>query len=120
MSRTVDLFLDSDQPLGQVADRLAELTGEPFVASPDRAHYVMVRDGVTAYLTEHDFCDDDDLPLSEFRYVLSATVRSPGGIEGSAEAACLRVVNRTLRLSGGFSSLLVLDLERPDPEEPAR
>ena len=37
MPRTVDLFLDSDQPLDRVAEQLAELSNARFVASPDRA-----------------------------------------------------------------------------------
>jgi hypothetical protein len=118
MSRTVDLFLDSEQPLGHVAEQLSELTGNQLVASPDKAHFVMLAGDVTAYLAEHDFLDDDDLPLSEFRYVLSASVRSAGNIEHSPEVACLRLVNSLLRQSAGFPSLLVIDLERPDATEP--
>lgn len=114
MSRTVDLFLDSDQPLGRVADQLSELTGNQLVVSPNQTRFVMLDGDVTAYLTEHDFLDDDDLPLSEFRYVLSASVRRPGNIEDSPEVACLRLVNARLRESAGFPSLLVIDLERPD------
>jgi len=118
MSRTVDLFLDSDQPLGRVAEQLRELTGNQLVASPDNTHFVMLAGDVTAYLAEHDFLDDDDLPLSEFRYVLSASVRSAGNIEQSPEVACLRQVNTLLRESAGFPSLLVIDLERPDALQP--
>ena len=118
MSRTVDLFLDSDQPLGRVAEQLSELTGNELVASPDKTHFVMVAGGITAYLAEHDFLDDDNLPLSEFRYVLSASVRSAGDIEKSPELACLRLVNTLLRQSAGFPSLLVIDLERPDALAP--
>lgn len=114
MSRTVDLFIDSDQPLEQVADHLSELTGRPLVATPDRARFVLQDGPVTAYLAEHDFLDDDDLPLSEFRYVLSAPVRSPGAVDDSAEVACLRQVNADLRTGSDLPSLLVIDLERPD------
>jgi hypothetical protein len=118
VSRTVDLFLDSDQPLGRVAEQLSELTGNQLVASPDNTHFVMVAGAMTAYLAEHDFLDDDNLPLSEFRYVLSAPVRSAGDIEHSPEVASMRLVNTLLQQSAGFASLLVLDLERPDAVEP--
>jgi hypothetical protein len=118
MSRTVDLFLDSDQPLGHVAEQLSELSGNQLVASPDRTHFVMVAGDITAYLAEHDFLDDDNLPLSEFRYVLSASVRGAGDIEESPEVACLRQVNTLLKQSAGFPSLLVIDLERPDALQP--
>ena len=36
MSRTVDLFLDSDQPLGRVAEQLSELTGNSSLHHPTR------------------------------------------------------------------------------------
>jgi hypothetical protein len=114
VSRTVDLFIDSDQPLEQVAAQLSELNDCQLVASPDRARFVLHEGPVTAYLAEHDFLDDDDLPLSEFRYVLSAPVRSPGPIDDSAEVACLRGINTRMRQSAVLPSLLVIDLERPD------
>ena len=90
MVRTVDLFLDSDRPLDGVADHLAELSGCRFVASPDYAYFVVRHDEVVAYLSGHDFIDDDDLPLSEFRYVLSTPVRRGGVIEGGPELSFLR------------------------------
>ena len=115
MPRTVDLFLDSDQPLDRVAEQLAELTGARFVASPDQAHFVVRDGGALGYLAGHDFLDDDDLPLSEFRYVLSASVAPAVPIEDSPELSFLRRVNAVLRQSGALASLLVIDLERPDP-----
>jgi hypothetical protein len=114
MPRTVDLFLDSDQPLDRVAEQLGELSSARFVASPDQAHFVAHEGEVVAYLTDHDFLDDDDLPLSEFRYVLSASVSHGTSIEDSPELSFLRRVNAGLRQSGAFPSLLVIDLERPD------
>lgn len=114
MPRTVDLFLDSDQPLDRVAEQLAELSNARFVASPDRAHFVAHDSDVVAYLAGHDFLDDDELPLSEFRYVLSASVPAGVAIEESRELSFLRRVNAGLRQSGAFASLLVIDLERPD------
>ena len=82
MSRTVDLFLDSDQPLERHAE-LGDLMGHPLVALPDRTRYVLSEGRVNAFLSEHDFLDDDDLPLSEFRYVLSACVTATASIEES-------------------------------------
>ena len=117
MSRTVDLFLDSDQPLELVASELSELAGAPLSASPDRSRFVLRYRGVTAYLAEHDFLDDDDLPLSEFSYVLSAKVRGAGDIDRSPEAQCLRELNARWRSGTGMPSLLVIDLERPDTSE---
>jgi len=117
MSRTVDLFLDSDQPLDLVAAELSELIGAPLSPSPDRHRYALQDGGVTVYLSEHDFLDDDDLPLSEFPYVLSAQVRGAGDIDASPEARCLRRVNALWRDGPGLPSLLVIDLERLDLSE---
>jgi hypothetical protein len=114
MPRTVDLFLDSDQPLDRLAEQLSELSSVRFVSSPDQAHFVAQDGDVVAYLTDHDFLDDDELPLSEFRYVLSASVPQGTLIDDSSELSFLRRVNAGLRQSGGFPSLLVIDLERPD------
>lgn len=116
MPRTVDLFLDSDQPLEQLADRLGDLIGTPLVASPDRQRFVLQHGEVVAHLSGHDFVDDDGLPLSEFRYVLSACVPYGANLDRSAELACLRAVNARLRTDGELACLLVIDLERPDGE----
>jgi hypothetical protein len=114
MSRTVDLFLDSDQPLELVAAQLSELLGAQLRPTPDLSRYVVQEGDVTAYLAEHDFLDDDDLPLSDFGYVLSAQVRSAGDIEQGAEAQFLRRVNAIWRQATGLPSLLVIDLDWPD------
>ncbi|HXW78030.1 MAG TPA: hypothetical protein VEJ84_00950 [Acidimicrobiales bacterium] len=114
MSQTVDLFLDSDQPLPQVASQLSDLIGAQLVASPDHARFVVHDGKVTAYLSEHDFLDDDDLPLSAFRYMLSVFVRPRRRAEDSPELAWLRRVNSSWQSSFGLPSLLVIDLERPD------
>ena len=114
MTQTVDLFFDSDQPLERVAGRLSELIDAQLVASPDHARFVVHDGEVTAYLSEHDFVDDDDLPLSAFRYVLSAFVKRGGKAEDSLELAWLRRVNSEWQGVCGLPSLLVIDLERRD------
>jgi hypothetical protein len=123
MPQTVDLFLDSDQPLERVASQLGELIDAQLIAAPDQAHFVVRNAQVTAYLSEHDFVDDDDLPLSDFRYVLSAVVGSESpSPEDSPELAWLRGVNSAWREGSGMPSLLVIDLERRDvsPVAPTR
>ena len=114
MSRTIDLFLDSDQPLERLASQLSELVGALLIASSDQTRFVVHDGEVTAYLAEHDFVDDDNLPLSEFRYVLSASLRGAMSAEDSPELAWLRRLNSRLHEGAGLSSLLVIDLERPD------
>lgn len=119
MPRAIDLFIDSDQPLDRLADELSQLTGQPFQPAPDRSRYVMHDDGVVAHLSGHDFVDDDGLPLSEFRYVLSCSVPYGSDLETSAEVASLRRVSTSLRDHGALPCLLVIDLERPDVPGPA-
>jgi len=119
VSRTIDLFLDSDQPLELLAGRLALLTGREFVASPDGTRFAMRERDVVAYLAEHDFLDDEDLLLSQFRYVLSAVVKGTGELEESPEAVCLRSVNALFRQGGAGASLLVMDLDRPSENQVA-
>ncbi len=119
MSRSVDLFLDSDQPLDRFASHLAQVTGRPFVPSPEGARCCVRDRGVTAYLSEHDFLDEEDLPLSQFRYVLSAPASGTGDLDATPEAAWLREVNSAFRQAGGSASLLVLDLERPSARQVA-
>ena len=114
MPRTVDLFVDSDQPIEQVAQRLGELAGSVPLPAPSGSAYLLTDGGATARLSEHDFVDDEGLPLSEFRYVVSCAVRGPGELDESAELAFLRALNRRLRDESPWPSLLVLDLERPD------
>jgi hypothetical protein len=117
MSRTVDLFIDSDSPLESLAEQLGDLLGERFAPLPDGERFVLREGPVAVYLAEHDFLDDDGLPLSEFRYVLSARVRGAGDIEQSPEAGCLRRVNSLWREQTGLASLLVFDLERAEAGE---
>ncbi len=117
MSRTVDLFIDSDQPIERLAASLGEITGKELVALPDRCRFTFRDGAVMAYLSEHDFLDDDDLPLSEFRYVLSAPVSRSSNVDDGPEIGCLRRVNAQLRRAGALPSLLVIDLERPGPAQ---
>jgi hypothetical protein len=64
MSRCVDLFVDSDLPIDEVADQLRRLAGVALTPSPDAATYVL-RDGpVVVELGEHAYGDDGDLRLS--------------------------------------------------------
>lgn len=116
MSRTVDLFVDSDQALEQVAAVIGDLAGHRLVKVPDGSRFIFDDGHVTAQLSEHDFVDDEDLPLSEFRYVLSSVVRGAGPVDKSVELAFLRRLNNGLREQTVLPSLLVVDLERPDDD----
>ena len=119
MPRTIDLFIDSDLPVDRLAARLAELTGHALVPAPGGARFVVHAGDVVAHLYEHDFLDDDGLPLSEFRYALSTSVIFGRALEGSLELAAMRQMSSQLRGPSGLPSLLVIDLERPDDPGPA-
>lgn len=82
--------------------------------APDRQRFVMQEGHVVAHLSEHDFVDDDGLPLSEFRYVLSTAVPYGADVETSPELTLLRQVSARLHDQGELPCLLVIDLERPD------
>jgi hypothetical protein len=114
LPRAIDLFIDSDRPLDRLADELCHLTGLPFTPSPDRSRYVMQDGPVVAHLSGHDFLDDEGLPLSEFRYVLSTAIAYGADLEASAELAALRRVSACAREADALACLLVIDLERPD------
>jgi hypothetical protein len=114
MPRTIDLFVDSDLPLDRLAARLAELTAHRVTPAPDGARFVVHAGDSVAHLYEHDFLDDDGLPLSEFRYVLSTSVGVGTDLESSAELEAMRAVSGHLRGPAGLPCLLVIDLERPD------
>jgi hypothetical protein len=118
MPRTIDLFVDSDLPLDRLAARLAELTGHRLARAPGGARFVVHAGGVVAHLYEHDFVDDDGLPLSELRYVLSTAAPYGDDLERSAELVAMRKVCVDLRGPAGLPCLLVIDLERPDLPEP--
>lgn len=114
MPRAIDLFIDSDQPLDRLAGELGELSGLRFVPSPGRNRFTTSDGDVVAFLSAHDFIDDEGLPLSEFRYVLSTTVPYGVDVETSAEVASLRRFSSAMRERGGPPCLLVIDLERAD------
>ncbi len=115
VSRSVDLFIDSDLPLTEVAARVTAVTQIPVAADAD-GRFVVSHEEVHAELGEHRYVDDGDLWLSRYRYALSARVATDANPKDSAEAGLLRRMAQALHRDGPFAVLLVLDLQYRDLE----
>jgi hypothetical protein len=114
MSRSLDLFIDSDAPGADLAGRLGELAGLTFVAHPNGSAWVAGESGVEATLSAHPYVTDGPLWLSRYRYALSARVENGGRVTDSPEAAFLRRVYDKLQREPTLPALLVLDLQYRD------
>ncbi|MGI8491649.1 MAG: hypothetical protein ACR2KC_01915 [Acidimicrobiales bacterium] len=115
MSRSVDLFIDSALPAGELAAQIERLTDLP-VAPNGEGTWTLSEGAVTAELAEHRYADDGDLWLTRYRYALSARVPGAANPRDSAEALLLRRVAQALHRNGSFPVLLVLDLQYRDAE----
>ena len=110
MSRSLDLFIASPDPLETVAQTVAGLTG--FQVTPAEAGGWVVQDGeVRAVLGEHRHLGDGELPLGHYGYALSAEVQDTVRPQDSAPAALLRQVAQKLLEKSGWMTLMVLDLQ---------
>ncbi len=114
MARTVELFLDSDQPLALVARDLAGLVGARLSPLPGTSGFALSDGPVDATVREHAFVDDEGLPLSAFRYVVTVVVAGTYEPEAGPELHWLRALRRRVRDERPWACLLVVDLERPD------
>ncbi|MHB1534779.1 MAG: hypothetical protein ACYC1D_09255 [Acidimicrobiales bacterium] len=114
MSRSVDLFIDTDAPLEQLAEQLGQAIGAQLTPSPNGATRILRDGAVVAELGPHPYLDDGDLWLSRYRYALSARVTSDARPQDTAEAAVLRRVAQAVRQRELFPVLLVLDLQYRD------
>ena len=110
MSRCIDLFIDAPVELGELAAELGKLTGLVFALDPDGSGYVTRQGDVVLTMSEHDFVDDGQLPLSSYRYDLYARV-STSHVLDSPEAHLLRHVLSLVNAIGQYPALLVFDLQ---------
>jgi hypothetical protein len=109
MSRSVELFICSPDPLDAVARTVASATG--FKVDPGESGVWIVRDGeVRAVLGEHRYTDEE-LPLSRYRYAMSAEVNDGIRLQDSPPVALLRRVVETLQGKPEWMTLLVLDMQ---------
>lgn len=112
MSRSVDLFIDADLTLAQLASRLNELAGVSLVPTDDAGSFVMAGSSMDARLSGHGYADDDELWLTRYRYVLSASVPGEANPRDSRQASILRAISEALR--GEMAVLVVIDLQYRD------
>jgi hypothetical protein len=115
MSRSVDLFIDADVSLDELASALGCQADSPLV--PDEAGWRLQEGDAQAVLAEHPYDDDGDLPFTRYRYALSARVPNDVRPHATAEAALLRRVALKVQQGPGWPVLLVHDLQyrdRPD------
>jgi hypothetical protein len=112
VSRSIDLFINSDLPIDGLATRLRAVAG--VLGDVRVLHDVsgwLVADGpIVARLHRHPYLDDGDLQLTRYRYALSCRVGPQVDPVDSPEAALLRRVADHLARAETMV-LLVVDLE---------
>ena len=113
MSRSVDLFIRSAQPIEEFVSALSRATGVVPTPGALPGTWSVEEGGVHAELRSHPYVDGGDLVLERYQYALSARVGDGTRPADSAEANFLRVVGEALR-KAGIASLLVHDLQYRD------
>lgn len=110
MSRSIDLFIASSEPLDSVAKRVGEVAKLPILEDPDGGWVVRDED-TSVTLTEHRYLDDGDLFLGRYRYVLSGRVPPTARPQDTPVAALLRRIACEVQHATAWPVLLVLDLQ---------
>lgn len=114
MSRSVDLFLSTPEPLEVVAATIRDAAGVSVDAALDGTW--TVRDGDTAVsLSPHRYVDDGDLFLGRYAYALSGEVPATARPQDTPVAALLRQVGSALQQRTSWAVLMVLDLQYREP-----
>jgi hypothetical protein len=108
MSRSVDLFIASDEPITGLAALIAERSGLALRARADGEGFDLADGDLAAVLHRHAFADDDGLPLSRYPYAISMQTQAGGHLGASLEVSLLRRLASRL---DGLAVLLVLDLQ---------
>jgi hypothetical protein len=111
MSRSVDLFIDADVPLDELAGALGRHAGSSLIPEADQNRWILQEGDSRATLAEHPYADDGDLPFSHYRFALSARVSNDVRPHDTPEAALLRRVARQIQQGSTWPVLLVHDLQ---------
>jgi hypothetical protein len=114
MSRSVDLFIDADLSLDELADGVGRQVGSPLAVEPDGCSWRLTDGEVHAVLSEHRYRDDGDLPLGRYRFALSARLPNDVRPHDTPEATMLRRVAQQIQRGPGWPVLLVHDLQYRD------
>ncbi len=114
MSRSVDLFIDADLSLDELADGVGRHVGSPLDVEPDGRGWRLTDGEVQAILSEHHYRDDGDLPFSRYRFALSARLPNDVRPHDTDEATLLRRVAQQIQRGPGWPVLLVHDLQYRD------
>ncbi|MBV9662265.1 MAG: hypothetical protein JO337_14025 [Acidimicrobiales bacterium] len=114
MSRSIDLFIDCDRAIDEVADEIRSLARMELRPGGDGTVWVLEEGGVRAELRVHPFLNDAELLLERYRYVLGTQVSNGTRLLDAAETALLRLVSEGMQ-KGGYATLLVHDLQYRDP-----
>jgi hypothetical protein len=114
MSRSIDLFIDAEQPPGEVASAIGRLLGSDPVEDPDTGAWLLSQGDVEASLSEHRYVDQAHLPFTRFRYALSARVPNTVRLQDAPAAALLRQIADLTQRRLGWPALLVMDLQYRD------
>lgn len=113
MSRSIDLFIDSDRPIEEVAADIERLTSMAVRPGDDASTWVLDEGEVRADLRAHPYASDGELLLERYRYALGSRVGSDTRLLDAPETSLLRLVSEALQ-RGGFPTLLVHDLQYRD------
>jgi hypothetical protein len=110
MPRSVDLFIESQDPLETLAEFVAGIEG--VVVTPVEEGRCLVQDGeVRAVLGAHRLAGEGELALGRYRYAASAEVPDTVRPHDSAQAVLLRKVAQRLQEKSSATVLMVLDLQ---------
>lgn len=117
MSRSVDLFIDAQVPLAELAALLGRQPGSEVVVEPGGAGWRVRAGEISTLLSEHPYGDDGELLLSQYRYALSARLPNDVRPTATAEATWLRRIAAEIHRGPGWPVLLVHDLQYRDGAE---
>jgi hypothetical protein len=117
VSRSIDLFIDSDRPAQELAAEIERLTGLALRPGPGTDSWCLDQGDVHAELRVHPYLDDGHLRLEQYRFALSSRVSNDVRLVDAAETALLRMVSEALQ-GGGTTTLLVHDLQYREARRP--
>ena len=112
MSKSVDLFINSDQPIEAVAAAVERLTQLSIKPGELPSTWLIAKDYLRAELSVKPYISDGELDLERYAYAMSARA-SGSRLTDSPEAALLRAVADRLHTEK-IRTLLVHDLQYKD------